>query len=477
MDEFDDSEDDGLQELVERFKSAVEEGQSIYFDQDEYQDVIGYLLDGLEFTYAQKAIAMAVQQYPNDPFFRLLRAKCYAMQEDFVSAERELNYLENHYEPMPEVYVERVLLARSCNRDVDAKLLLNKALSIDENIPEVHLLLAHEYISDRNIPQAVHHAIRAIQLDSMAAEDLKVVTIDFHNIHHSQKNDLVAFFMAMTDEMPMCASLWSGLGIAYMNNDQFDQASEAFEFQISLDSDDPIAYVNLAESKFESGKYRDAVKNFKIANAKCEVVQFNIQIGRCYYRMQDYDNAMKYFTKAHQDDPLFNFVILDIVNVFKAQGRFDEARTYLRDYLKKQPDDMDAIESLIELLSSEKDEEEIRDLCFAALHQSHPITYSFLFFFSCHRYRISAPDLAIEICKEYMEDEDLHPSIHYFLAALYIRKEMMAEGCRLLEYALSHNTDKLDMDFLEIDDLLADIPEVAELIRIYCSDSDIDMLN
>lgn len=477
MEDFDDSEMDGIEELVGRFKTAVDENEPLFWDEDELQDIIEYLLEELQFSYAQKAINIGVKQYPDDPYFRLLLAKWYAMQDDVKSAERELDYLESHFDPIPELYVERVLISHTFERDVEAKKLLNKALALDDNMPEAHLLLAHEYITDHNISQAVQHAIRAIQLDPLAAEDLNVVTINLGALCRSDKDNLIDFFTAMTEKMPMVASLWSGLGMAYMSNDMFEKAAESFEFQISLDPDDAMAYVNLAESLSEMGKYAEAIANFKIANEKCNIIQFNMQIGRCYHKMNDLDNALKYFSKIHTDDPMFPFVVLERVNILKKQARFDEARTCLRNFLKMEPNDLEAIEGLIELLPVENNMDEIQQLCYNALQQDEFSKYRFLFFLTSHCYHCQCPDLAIDICEKYEVDEEMYPSLQYFLAALYVRKGMFEKGFQHLELALQADSDRVEADFLDIDEALADFPEVIELLRIYCPDYDLEMLN
>ena len=56
---------------------------------------------------------------------------------------------------------------------------------------------------------------------------------------------------------------------------------------------------------------------------------------------------------------------------------------------------------------------------------------------------------------------------------------MITEGCRYLEYALQCDPSRLQLDFLEIDENMANIPEVAELLDIYAigDPSDTDSLN
>ncbi len=474
MNPYDDTEDDDLEELVEKFKQADEHGVSPFFDLDDYQDVIGYLLETGEMDCARRAIQCAIAEFPQEPYFRLQYAKYFALMMNVQEAQRELKYLEDHFEPIPEFYIEKVLIAHAFNQKVNGIDLLYKALALDENIPEAHLLLVHEYLTDNNLDKAVEHAVRAIQLDDTAAEDLKIVTIDFQGMFMPQSNVLVEFFSKMTEELPMCGSMWSGLGLAYMSRNDYPHAIEAFQFQLSLDEDDSVAYVNLAEAQSASGDCENALHNFEIAKEKCDLLQFNIQMGRCYYNLKDYDNAMRCFLMAKQEDPMFSFVISDIVSVFKAQGKFEEARAYLRDELRKDPHNIEAIEELIDLLNPQKHTEEIKDLCFAALNTDSYPKFSFLSYFVFYCCHTDGADLGIEICSDYMDDPDLSIHLHYFLAALYLKKGFIQVGCDYLEWALQTDVELFAPDFEELDGDLLNIPEVADLRNLYLIDNEQD---
>lgn len=467
MNPYDDNEDNDIEELAEQFKQAESCGTPLFFDEDDYQDVIGLLLESGEMEYAQKAIQRAISEFPEEPYFRIQYAKYYALMMNYKEAQRELNYLEANFTPIPEFYIEKVLISHAFNQKVNGIELLNKALDLDENIPEAHLLLTHEYLSDNDIEKAVHHAVRAIQLDVLAAEDLKIVTIDFQGFFAPSNGPLEEFYTRMTEELPMCGSLWSGLGLVYMNRHEFDRAIEAFQFQLSLDEDDSLSYVNLAEAYLASGDYENALGNFKIAQDKSEILRFDVQLGRCYFYMGDYDQAMCHFLQAKQDDPLYAFVISDIVRVFKAQGKYDEARAYLRDQLNKDPHNIDAIEELIDLLNPQKHVEEIKDLCFAALHTENCSKYSFLNYFVFYCCHTDGADLGIEICSEYEYDPDLCTNVSYFLAALYLKKGQIQKGCEYLEIALQADPNLCFSDFEEMDPELKTIPEVAELLTLY----------
>ncbi|MBR4787622.1 MAG: hypothetical protein IK013_07100 [Bacteroidales bacterium] len=480
MDEFNDRDENNLEKLVKRFISAVDKNQTIYLDGDDLEDVIRSLLNYDQLPYAQKAIRQAVSQYPNDPYFRIYQAHYYHLKHEYDSEERELDYIESHFEPIPDTYYQRVLTALINGKEIDVIRMLEKAIAIDDVLPEVRLLLAYEYIVRQEIRNAVPHAIRAFQLDPSVFFELQALIDEELFPNHIAKNeDLIAFYRLLLEEMPMEESLWCGLGIAYMRAEQFDKASEAFEFQTSLEPEAPFAYVNLAESQFAAGKYHEAISNFQTANKLSDFFKFHGQIGRCYAKLHDYDNALKNLTKADSNDPTYPFVLHDIVSILKQQGEFEKARNYLRRNILRDPGDVESILSLIDLLDPEKDETEIRNLCFMALHREDPPILYVLFFLSKYAIQNDMHDTVIDLCSDYLGNPDFRPSVHYFMAALFVEKGMVTEGCRYLEYALQCDPSRIQLDFLEIDEDMAKIPEVAELIDIYASEApaDTDSLN
>lgn len=472
MEPFEENDIQEIEELAQKFKEAVDNGQPAYFDNTDIQDVIGFFLDTSDMFYCEKALTYALQNFPKDPYIRLLRSKYYSFQSKFVEAERELDYVEQNFEPIPELYIEKVILAHICNKDINAIELLQKSLSLDKDIPETHLLLTHEYLMQNNKDQAVKHAIRAIQLDSYAAEDIKNLFVDFADTGEPQRRLLVDFFKVMTEEMPLSGSLWSGLGLAYVGIGDFANAIDAFQLQLSVDNNDVFAYVNIAESYYGMEDYEHAIEYFELANKSSDVLQFNVQLGRCYFKLKDYDKAMRYFMTARDEDPVYaTYVTPDIVKVFKIQGRFDEARAFLRDHLQKVPQDFIAIEELIDVLNPDHDDEEIKELCYTAINLMDNNLYPFFDFIVQYCCYNNYPDLGIELCENYLDDPSLAQSIHYFLAMLLIRKGQIEQGCEHLELALLTDNQRLNVDFLDVNPDLKNIPEVAHLIARYAPDS------
>lgn len=472
MNPFNDSEDEEIEELAKQFKQSVDSGNFAFFDNDDYQDIIIYLIDTGDFEYAKKAVFQAIQDHPQESFFRLMRAKLFALEFNFSDAMKELDYVEQNFEINPEFYIEKVLIARAANQPIDGIELLNKALDMDDRLPEAHLLLAHEFLGKRNIDTAVEHAVRAIQLDNAAAEDLKIVTIDFQDFLQTKDHILIQFFQRLTDELPMCASLWSGLGLSYLACSEYEQAIEAFHFQHSLDENDPVCLLNLADANYELGYYEEALLNFNAVSEKCDWLMVSFQKGNCYFQMKDYQSALNNYMQVLEIDPMYVGAITHIVKTFKVQGKYDEARAYLRMKYEENPEQLEVIQQLIELSDPEKDIDYIRELSVAALNAQEIPEHAYLHFFTTYCCSNNAADLGIEVVKDFLTDSDVCTDAHYFMAALLLTKGLLREACEYLELALQAAPDAYLIDFLNIVPQSTNEPEINQLLNTYINFDD-----
>lgn len=457
--------DNEIEELAQQFRQAVDAKQSIYFDLLDLEDIIGYFLDTDEMDYCKKAIALGLHTYPLEPFIRILRVKYYTMLNKFKDAENEITYIENHFSPFPELYVEKVMLAHATNKNVDAIGLLKKALALDKTNPEIHLLCALEYIDQQNLEQALQYATRAINLEPDIAGDLATVSLNLQILFKDKQLFASKFYTALTEEFPLSGNLWNGLGVSLLSLNRYEEALDAFQNQLAIDDQDGIIYMNIGEAYFGMEKYDIAIKYFKIADDKCVGIQFDLQIGRCFYAIGDYDTALKYFRIAFNDPAMRTFAIPEITRTLIAQGKSQEARTFLIDNFNDSTQETEIIEDLLDLLNPETDYDEMLALCRSVIESSED-RYDFFDFFVRYCCDNEYFDFGIEVCKEALEQKQTD-YLYYFLAALYLLDNQYSKGCDHLEKALILSPENLFSDFLDISENLKDIPQVADLVSRY----------
>lgn len=471
-DEFDD-----VEELAEQFIRQADTGLPVYMDSEELMDVIVYFLEAFDDenkTYARKALDTALSLYPTDPYLRVLNANYYARDNNYDLADSELDYVEFNLQPIAELYVARVRLAQWRGKSIDAVPLLKKALEMEPELVDAHIFIAMEYVYVAQIEEAVDHTLAACRLDEEGCIDELFFNSILDFDHHPQ---FLQFFEVMTEKMPMTAGWWEALGKISTYMCRFEKAAEAFKFLIALDEDNYDAYRHLGQVQYALKQYEEAIQNYEIAQQKDDTgTDYCDMIVRCYIGLRNYEAALHRLSlhdfgncgeeKSIADEELLVFV----ADALAKSGRFDDARSLLRNQINKSPQSCNLKVELINLLSPDKDEGEICELCKTVLDSQMLDDEEkgiFLMSFVQYCYVNNASELGVGMCELFHERQVVDESCFYYVALLYVRENMIEKACSYLERALQVFPQMVGPEFLAFEPEMENIPEIRELLDIY----------
>jgi len=92
--DFSSSEEHEVSELVFRFEQMLRNNRSIFFDVEEYEEIIDYYLDINEVKKSGLAISQAIEQHPYHHAFLIRKARLMASTGKPEKALEMLNQLE-----------------------------------------------------------------------------------------------------------------------------------------------------------------------------------------------------------------------------------------------------------------------------------------------------------------------------------------------------------------------------------------------
>jgi tetratricopeptide (TPR) repeat protein len=180
--------------------------------------------------------------------------------------------------------------------------------------------------------------------------------------------DEVELWRDSVEKSPKKIRTTINLGLAYLGKGMPEKAEESFREVLSTKPRHYKALHYLSEALFKQGRYREAIsvlesisKEYETAfttgvadpllRRRMESLQIEdhtlyYETGLCYYRLQEYDNALSEFQKALGRSPSNPSVINLIAMVYYARGEYAEAEKKWKEVLSLDPEFGLAHESL-----------------------------------------------------------------------------------------------------------------------------------
>lgn len=458
------AEEKEAKELVDRFRTMMDSGSSVFFDAEELEIVIDELMREMDINTASEAIEYAIRLYPTDSFFRILRVKKLALQMRLDDAQRELDAIENEFPPNAEFYLEKVMLSKLLGEEDNSFRWLKTALELDPEFPDVHFLLAYEYLKKKDVTQALHHAIFALREDE--AFDEQLFSFSFLLEENKQYEDGIAFYMQLTNEFPLYQGCWFGLGLSYSWNKEYDKAIDAYQYVLSINEDTPTAHYNIANCYFESKDYDCALEHYHIAYDQ-DNEDFNSLtcIADCLALKNKDDEAMNYYQKALAINPNHGDAILGIATLLKEQGKIAEARVFIEKAFALNPQSFELLFESLPYYDEDQQMAKLNEFFNLTLDQLENKTnfYKFFVLYCCEN---NFYEVARDVLEIHKDDPEITDVVGYYLAAVCFLNNEVKKGSDYLTNALLINYDGRK-EFLSFDPILETFPEVNELIELY----------
>lgn len=461
MEEFDNQD---IIKLTEDFKEMIEAGESRYFDSDEMELIIDDFFREFEFEWAGKAIEYAISLFPSISFFRILKVKKLILELRINDAEKELLDIELNFPPTPEFYLEKVLLIRMTGSDEDTFNLLEKAYLLDNEDPEIHFMLAYEYLKKKDLIKAINFASFALKEEE--AFDDQLFTFSYLFEETKQYEDALFFYTAIAEKFPLLKGGWFGLGLAYSWLSEFQEAIQAYELVLSLDPGMATAHFNMANSYYEMKDFDSALEHYQ-ASFAIDNLDYNslTGIGDCYISMGLQDEALIYYHKAIELNPNHQDAIMGIISILQLAGKMQEAQVFIDKIFSTSPQSFELLFSVIDNYDPEEQIKQLDKLFLLTVEQIENKEDFFLYFVT-HCCMNELYHYGFHIINNYKEYANIGKMVSYYLAAFSYLEGNIATGNQFLQDALLLNYDDYQ-SFLMLDPLLSTFSEILDLIELY----------
>ena len=314
-----------------RFESMLKTNDILFFDSNEFENIIHHYLENGKISLAKRAIKLGLEQHPTSVNLMLYRVEILVLENKFEEANTILDRLYNLEPNNEEVYIQKANVLSKQDQHEKAIEILLMAIGISdtqEDESDLYALVGMEYLFLDQFDNAIIYFKKCIEADPSDYSALHniIYCYDFLN----KNAEAISYLNEFLDQNPYCEVAWHQLGRQYFAIKEYTKANAAFDFAIISDDTFVGAYIEKGKVLEKLKQYEDAIENYKITLALDEPTSFALlRIGYCYEKLEKDDLAIQFLKKTVDEDALLDKGWLAITKFYMKRLNYQKALYYI----------------------------------------------------------------------------------------------------------------------------------------------------
>lgn len=287
---------------VRRFERMVAQREAVFFDLEDFENIIDHYVTSTQFDKALQACDAALGQYPFSTELLIDRAQVMAMRGDYSEAERQIDHVASLDPANADVAVTRGIICTQRGQLAEAVAFFQAGLELEPEREDIHFNLGLAYQGWQKYKSAAKHYKQSLRLnpdnETGVQELLQCLELSGRLEEHEE------FFKRFTDDDPYSATAWYNLGQYWYRCEDFVQSAQAFDFAVVISPDFYDAHHWLADAYVCQERYREAIAEFELSYPPDEPTDESMcNIGECYEKLREWEPARRYYQKALDLNP------------------------------------------------------------------------------------------------------------------------------------------------------------------------------
>ncbi|SEQ50166.1 Tetratricopeptide repeat-containing protein [Hyunsoonleella jejuensis] len=324
--EFSQSDNNNLP--LTKFESMLKTNHVLFFDSEEFENIIHHYLNQGKIALAKKAIKLGLEQHPTSINLRLFKVEVFVFENNLDEADKLLNrlyQLEPHNE---EIFIQKANILSKQDNHKKAIEVLKHALDLSEDVVDIYSLIGMEYLFLDDFEEAKTCFMKCLEQDLDDYSALYNVIYCFEFLE--QHNEAIEYLNMFLDKNPYCEVAWHQLGKQYVTLKKYKKALAAFDFAIISDDSFVGAYLERGKVLEKQGEYLEAIESYSITLKLDDPTSFALlRIGSCYEKLKKHDLALQYYYKTVHEDPLLDKGWIAITRFYKKRKNLQKALYYI----------------------------------------------------------------------------------------------------------------------------------------------------
>jgi tetratricopeptide (TPR) repeat protein len=313
---------------LSKFETMLKTNKVLFFDSEEFEDIILHYLDIGKSNLAKKALKLALEQHPKSTGLKLVQVEMLVFDDKIDQAEKLLNELYAIEPTNEEIYIQKANIFSKRDNHEKAVELLKVALKYTDDYADVYNLIGMEYLFMDNLELAKQNFIKCLEEDTQEQSSLYNVVYCFEFL--DQYQEAIDFLTKYIDKNPYSEIAWHQLGRINYGLKRYNEALVAFDYATLIDDEFLGAFMEKAKALERLKRYEEAIENYQETLRLDDPTSYALlRIGKCYEKLGKDKLAIKFYNKTVHEDPLLDKGWVSITDFYFRQKNFAKALYYI----------------------------------------------------------------------------------------------------------------------------------------------------
>ena len=313
---------------LSKFESMLKTNKVLFFDSEEFEEIILHYLDMGKSALAKKALKLALDQHPKSTGLKLVQVEMLVYDDKLELAEKLLNELYAIEPTNEEIYIQKANIYSKRDQHEKAVELLKIALQHTDDYADVYNLIGMEHLFMDNFELAKQNFIKCLEEDLEDQSALYNVVYCFEFLDQNQ--DAIVFLNQYIDKNPYSEIAWHQVGRLHYSEKEYESAIRAFDYATLIDDEFLGAFMEKAKAYERLKMYKEAIESYERTIELDDPTSYALlRIGKCYEKLGDKALALKYFNQTVHEDPLLDKGWIAITDFYVRQKNYQKALFYV----------------------------------------------------------------------------------------------------------------------------------------------------
>lgn len=313
---------------LSKFESMLKTNKILFFDSEEFEDIILHYLDMGKAALAKKALKLALEQHPKSTGLKLVQVEMLIYDDKLDIAEKLLNELFAIEPTNEEIYIQKANIYSKRDQHEKAVDQLQIALTLTDDYADVYNLVGMEYLFMDNLEMAKENFIKCLEEDTEDQGALYNVVYCFEFL--DQNEEAIEYLNGYIDRNPYSEIAWHQVGRLYYGLKKYEESLRAFDYATLIDDEFLGAFMEKAKSLERLKRYEDAIESYQRTIELDDPTPYALlRIGKSYEKLGKKALALKYYNKTVHEDPLLDKGWIAITDYYVRHKNYPKALYYV----------------------------------------------------------------------------------------------------------------------------------------------------